>query len=71
MTRLQDKDLFLIYIMNNELSKTLEMIKSIINKREITQSFDKDSILQEFVETVMNGGLDTTAVHLEVILSTN
>ena len=69
MTRLQDKDLFLIYIMNNELSKTLEMIKSIINKREITQSFDKDSILQEFVETVMNGGLDTTAVHLEVILA--
>lgn len=69
MNVLQDKAIFLIYIMNNELSKTLEMIKSIINKREITTSFDRNQILQEFVETVMNGGLDTTSVHLEVVLS--
>ena len=69
MEKLVDLDVFLIYLSNNELSKTLEMIKSIINKKSITESFNRHQILQKFVETVMEGGLNTIAVHLEVILS--
>lgn len=69
MTLLQDRGLFLIYLMNDELSKTLEMIKSIINKRDITTSFTRDQILQEFTETIISGGLSAASVHLEIILS--
>lgn len=69
MEKLVGFDVFLVYLSNNELSKTLEMIKSIINKKSITESFDRHGILQKFVETVLEGGLSTTAVHLEVILS--
>lgn len=69
MKLLEGQDVFLVYITNNELSKTLEMIKSIINKKAITESFDRHQILQKFVETVIEGGLNTIAVHLEVILS--
>lgn len=69
MNKITDIPLFLLYITNNELSKTLEMIKSIINKKEITTSFDRHQILQEFLETVMSGGLETASVHLEVVLS--
>lgn len=68
MEDLDGCDLFLMYINNNELSKTLEMIKSIINKKSVTETFNKDSILQKFVETVMEGGLNTISVHLEVLL---
>ena len=45
------------------------MIKTIINNNDITCIHDRNSILQKFIETVMEGGLDTTSVHLEVILS--
>lgn len=69
MTRLEEANLFLIYITNNELSKTLEMIKSIINKEAITCSLDRNEITQKFIDTVIEGGLNTNAVHLEILLS--
>lgn len=69
LTALDGLDIFLVYITNNELSKTLEMVKSIINKKAITESFNRHTILQKFVETVIEGGLNTIAVHLEVLLS--
>ena len=69
LKNLEGLDIFLVYITNNELSKTLEMVKSIINKKAITESFDRNSILQKFVETVIEGGLNTISIHLEVILS--
>ena len=69
MDQLLDCGLFLIYMTNNELSKSLEMIKSIVNKDSITSKYDRDGILQAFNEAVLDGGLHTTSVHLEVILS--
>ena len=66
---LTESGLFLIYISNNELSKTLKMVKDIINKQSITETNTRDSILQAFVETIMDGGLDTISVHLEVLLT--
>jgi hypothetical protein len=69
MEKLTECNVFLINIMNNELSKTLEMVKAIINKDEKTSSFNRHSILQEFVETTNEGGLDLMAVHASVILA--
>jgi hypothetical protein len=69
MDKLTESNLFLINIMNDELSKTLEEVKSIINKDKKTTSFDRNQILQEFLETTIKGGLNLTAVHAEVIIA--
>lgn len=69
MEKLTECNVFLINIVNNELGKTLEMVKAIINKDEKTSSFDRHTILQEFVETTYEGGLDLMAVHASVILA--
>ena len=45
------------------------MIKSLLNKDEITRSHDRHSILQAVSESVIDGGLDIDSIHLEVILS--
>ena len=69
MDKLTECNVFLVNIMNNELSKTLEMVKAIINKENETSKYDRHSILQKFIETTLEGGLDLIAVHSEVILA--
>lgn len=69
MDEIKDINLFLIHISNDELSTTLEHVKSIINKYPKLDGMTKDTILQEFVVAVLNGGLTVDAVHLEVLLS--
>lgn len=66
---IKDINLFLIHISNDELSATLEHVKSIINKYPKLDGMTKDIILQEFVVAVLNGGLNVDAIHLEVLLS--
>lgn len=61
--------IFLIKISNNEISAALDYVKSIINKKSITETMDKDSLTQAFVEAVLDGGLNVAAIHLEVLLS--
>lgn len=69
MELIKDINLFLIHISNDELSATLEHVKSIINKYPKLDGMTKDIILQEFVSAVLNGGLNVDAIHLEVLLS--
>ena len=69
MEEIKDINLFLIHIANDELSATLEHVKSIINKYPKLDGMTKDRILQEFVIAVLNGGLNVDAIHLEVILA--
>lgn len=65
----EDMPIFYIRIENNELSKTLNKLMNIINKKHITESFDIDGILQEFVDTMVEGNMGLRAIHCEVILS--
>lgn len=69
MEEIKNLDLFLVHISNDELSATLEHVKSIINKYPKLEGMTKDRILQEFVVAVLNGGLNVDAIHLELILS--
>lgn len=70
MTKLTDtSNIFMINILNDELSKTLKMINSILNKEAITTSYDINEILQVFLETSIEGGINIMSVHAEVILS--
>lgn len=66
---LQGLPLFLVKIHNDELSRTLDKLMHIINKNAVTSKFDRQSILQAFLETVLEGGLDINSVHCEVLLS--
>lgn len=69
MEEVKGLDLFLVHISNDELSATLEHVKSVINKYPKMEGMTKDRILQEFVIAVLNGGLNVDAIHLEILLS--
>lgn len=69
MNELKNFDIFLIMISNNELSRTLNKLKNIIDKNDVTKSMDKNQILQAMLETVIDGNLSINAVHCEIILS--
>lgn len=66
---LKESYLFVMQIENNELTKTLNKLLSILNKKPTTQSYPSISDLyQDLVDTTIEGGLDIAATHLEVIL---
>ena len=70
LEKLQDDILFGIDLVNDDLSKTLDMIKALINKKsETVDNNDRHSILQKLLETTIEGGLNVASVHLEVILA--
>ena len=69
METIKNMDLFLVHISNDELSATLEHVKSIINKFPKMEGITKDNIIQEFVSAVLKGGLYIDAIHLETIFS--
>lgn len=69
MEDIKNIDLFLVHISNDELSATLEHVKSVINKYPKIDGMTKDRIVQEFVAAVINGGLNVNAIHLEILLS--
>ena len=66
---LKESYLFVMQIENNELTKTLNKLLAILNKKPTTQSYPSVSDLyQDLVDTTIEGGLDIAATHLEVIL---
>lgn len=69
MNKITNIPLFLVKIHNNELTKTLDRLMSIMNKNDITKTFDRNSWLQTFIETVIEGNLNIAAIHCEVLLS--
>ena len=75
MNELRDKEtgdslpLFVIMIMNNDLSKSLDKLKEIIDKNSVTESMDRHQILQAFMDTIIEGNLGINAAHCEIILS--
>ena len=74
MSELKDKEtgdslpIFLIVIMNNDLSKSLDRLKEIIDKNSVTESMDRHQILQAFMDTIIEGNLSINIAHCEVIL---
>lgn len=69
LNSIQDCILFYIKISNDEISKTMNDIINIINKAAVTENLDKDEILQNLVDLIIDGHLNIDSVHLEVILS--
>lgn len=67
--KIKDINLFLMKISNNELSKTLDELQSLINKLSSIQNKTADQWMQDLIEVAEQGGVNIDAVHLEVILS--
>ena len=60
--------LFVVTIKNNELSATMDKIKKLIDNKSIIESYDRNSILREFIVTNIQGNIKLNAVHFEVLL---
>lgn len=60
---------FTVKIQNKELQRTLERSKHIIDREKDTSSFAKDEIVREFITANADGGINVSAIHLEVILA--
>lgn len=71
MEKLEGIPIFLLKIENNELSETLDRLKSIINKEAVTsKKYDRHGLLQAFMDTIVEGGIDDMqAIHGEILLS--
>jgi hypothetical protein len=69
MQYLVDMPILLVIIHNNELSKAMERIMNIIDKNAVTKSMDRHQLLQTYIEAIIEGNLNTSGVHCEVILS--
>lgn len=69
LSSLEDIQIFQLPLLNNELVKTLNDVKHIINLTKVTSSFTKDEILQRFLECLILGGLNIHSSHASVILS--
>lgn len=69
MMDISEDTLFYIKLHNNELSKTLERVKDILNKNAVTKSMDRHQILQAILETFIESGINVISVHAEVILA--
>lgn len=60
--------LFIMEVRNNELSATMNKIKRLIDIKSVVQSYDRNSILREFIVTNIAGGIVLNSVHFEVLL---
>ena len=68
LTALVDKDIFLLDLRNDELSKTMYRLMDIINKNSVTLTMDRNEILQAYNEAIINGGIEAMSVHGEVLI---
>lgn len=69
MVALLDFDvLFIVELKNNELSRTMDKCKKLIDNKSVISSFDRNSLLTAFIDTNISGGITLNSVHFEVIL---
>lgn len=68
-SKLEDEPLFIVSINNNELSQLLNKIKNLINRKDSTSEYNRHSLLQKLIETLIEGKMYVMGVHIATILS--
>lgn len=63
-----DIQIFAINIKNNELSRTMDKIKKLIDTKSVMKMYDRNSILEQFINTNIQGNIILNSVHFEVLL---
>lgn len=61
--------LFYFVLHNNDLSKPMEKIMAILDNSKTTSLFNRVTIAEALLDTVIEGGLSAMAIHCEVLLS--
>jgi len=61
--------LFIMEMRNNELSRTMDNIEKLIDNNSVIQKYDADTILEEFIDQNLAGGIKMNAVHFEILLA--
>ena len=69
LVEVQDIDLFFLKMENNDLGKALDIFTDLINKKDVTKTFDISTLITKLVNSVIKGKIHCRAIHLEVILS--
>lgn len=69
LNELQDIELFLLKIQNNDLGKSLDIFTDTINKKAVTKSYDKDTIVEALQDAAIQGGVKCQSIHLETIMA--
>ena len=68
LSALKDKPLFIIKIQNNEISKTMVRLKNLFNRSNEVRGKQIHELLQELQDTNIEGHMDLSSVHYEIIL---
>ena len=68
LNKMKSLQLFVIDVKNNELSKTMKSIKNIIDNKKSTRSYNRNTILADFIKTNLSGNIKICSVHFEVLL---
>ena len=68
LNALKDAPLFIIKIQNNEISKTMIKLKNLFNRSNEVRGRTIHDLLQELQDTNIEGNMDLSSIHYEVIL---
>ena len=60
--------LFILEMRNNELSRTMNQIKKLMDNKTVIAGHDRNSILSTFITTNIAGKISINSVHFEVLL---
>lgn len=60
--------LFMINFRNSELSRTMQQVKNLIDNKGTIKNYDRNTVLEAFIDTNIEGGIKLNAVHFEVLL---
>ena len=65
----EEINLFAVQIHNNDLSRTLDKVKDILDKTSVTCKMNRHQLLQSLNDTLKEGGMNVDSVHGEIILA--
>ena len=60
--------IFAIEMKNNELSRTMDKIKKLIDNKSVIESYDANTLLEAFINTNIAGNITLNSVHFEILL---
>lgn len=66
---IKDEGIFMVKLVNAEISKTLDRITSMIRTSDGITGKSKEKVLADLIDVIIEGRVNIDAVHLEVLLS--
>ncbi|MGL5752901.1 MAG: hypothetical protein ACRCXT_20340, partial [Paraclostridium sp.] len=61
--------LFAVQLLNNDISRSLERIKAILDNSTVMKPYDRHGLLQILLDALIDGGIMVSSVHAEILLS--